>query len=62
MGTGPWALKRVSKFIQREFGVAYSKSNVSRVLLSLGASIKDVRQLNARPSQSPGTLTCRAGL
>lgn len=42
-GAGPWSLKTVSRFIDAQLGVAYGASNVSRLLLSMGLSIKDLR-------------------
>lgn len=42
-GAGPWSLKSVSRFIDAQFEVAYGASNVSRLLLSMGLSVKDLR-------------------
>ena len=42
-GAGPWSLKSVARFIRTQLGVSYGDSNVSRLLLSLGLSVKDLR-------------------
>ena len=43
LGAGPWSLKLVSKLIRKRFDVEYRNTNVSRLLLALGAGIKDLR-------------------
>ena len=42
-GAGRWSLKKVARFIESRFGVDYGTSNVSRLMLALGLSIKDLK-------------------
>jgi transposase len=44
-----WTLHRIAEVIQREFGVSYHRSQVSRILKSSGWSIKQRVELAAPP-------------
>ena len=44
LGAGPWSLKYVARYISKLKGPNYSTSNVSRLLISMGISIKSLRR------------------
>lgn len=43
LGYGGWSLKLVAKYIRMNFGIDYRDANVSRLIRSLGFSVKDLR-------------------
>ena len=44
LGAGPWSLKYVARHISTLKGPNYSTSNVSRLLISMGTSIKSLHR------------------